>query len=778
MADRQPAATRWSCRTSWFDQRFVPGHRSTSSTRPARSWCPSRSSCRGATSWPPPWSAGCSAGRARPAGRRRAAFLPTRRRSSCPCRSSDDGRRRDPAERQRRSPDCPTTAAAGWSPSSAWTLRQVPGDRRGSGSPIDGEPVTPARRATVTSASTTGPSTTRPASRRRRRCCSACATGGWSTASRTRSPRPAGRSGERGPRARARSRWTCDGLGGGRGRRPTGPALAACADVGRPDGQAAGRSSRRHRPAAARVGLRRPAVDRRPTRRPAPGSPTGTAASPRPVRVPGRQRPARSRRSLVSPRRHPVRRRGPRRRRRRGCVVGRIRSTARAGWSGSGAAAAAIRVEGADRARISTSPGLADVGRRAADRRPGTCRCFEVRTVAVDGAPAAAEALPTSVSGRVGGARGLARRATDRRPASPGPELLVDLDTGAAHRRSPTGRVTSIATSASAVAPQAAPARGCSTAAARRCSADPDAARRPRSTCCSAAAASAAGGPAGCCAAAAPATPAGRRVPAWPIPAPPGLAPPFAGRGVRRPGAGRWCWRTRSAASSPWPRPLGAARSPARSPRPLAGRRPGRSCWSRCRRARRACAARGHDPAADHRVAAAACCGRATGTRRAAPLLRLRAGGARTRPASTPRSGRANLAGSMRCPAGRCARLAAGGRAPSRGLRRRADHRRHRARGPAGAGGRRAWGRRDRGRGGDPPTVARRNGEFRGHAFRRDRGRTNVCAWSPSGSVVASSRERLDPIRGAIRPGKPMPVAGETAHVSRGPRCARDHGAA
>ena len=39
--------------------------------------------------------------------------------------------------------------------------------------------------------------------------------------------------------------------------------------------------------------------------------------------------------------------------------------------------------------------------------------------------------------------------------------------------------------------------------------------------------------------------------------------------------------------------------------------------------------------------------------------------------------------------------------------------------------------------------------------------RTSVCAWSPSGSVVASSRRA-----GSGAPaGKPMPVAGETVHV-------------
>ncbi len=63
------------------------------------------------------------------------------------------------------------------------------------------------------------------------------------------------------------------------------------------------------------------------------------------------------------------------------------------------------------------------------------------------------------------------------------------------------------------------------------------------------------------------------------------------------------------------------------------------------------------------------------------------------------------------------------------------------------------------------------------HAFRRNRARTNVCAWSPSGSVVAPSGSASSDPEEAIRPGKPMPVAGETVHVTAA-LGSRDHGAA
>ena len=62
--------------------------------------------------------------------------------------------------------------------------------------------------------------------------------------------------------------------------------------------------------------------------------------------------------------------------------------------------------------------------------------------------------------------------------------------------------------------------------------------------------------------------------------------------------------------------------------------------------------------------------------------------------------------------------------------------------------------------------------------FLRPIRRTNVSSWSPSGSVVASSRR---PGLTGRPVGKPMPVAGETVHVRRpAPQCGAgvDHGAA
>ena len=66
---------------------------------------------------------------------------------------------------------------------------------------------------------------------------------------------------------------------------------------------------------------------------------------------------------------------------------------------------------------------------------------FEVRTVPVDGAPTTAEALSTSVSGRVVALAASADGATT--PYGVTPEGLVDLDTGAAIPFA-EGRVTSI----------------------------------------------------------------------------------------------------------------------------------------------------------------------------------------------------------------------------------------------------------------------------------------------------------------------------------------------
>ena len=169
-----------------------------------------------------------------------------------------------------------------------------------------------------------------------------------------------------------------------------------------------------------------------------------------------------------------------------------------------------------------------------------------------------------------------------------------------------------------------------------------------------------------------------------------------------------------------------------------------------------------------HRAGRAACCGPAgadVAVRAAAALASRgrRPGRARRRgPRGQP--GRVDVLPRARPAAPRPA-PSAGPR--GRALRRRAHDRRDRPRGAARAGGRgaRRW-RRWR------PSPRRAGGcrTGRGAEGRIVRARASVAAgrptsvgsWSPSGSVVASSRRPAP----AGRPGgKPMPVAGETVHV-------------
>ena len=100
-----------------------------------------------------------------------------------------------------------------------------------------------------------------------------------------------------------------------------------------------------------------------------------------------------------------------------------------------------IPVEGVDRARITDiawiTPTSVLVLRPVSQDPP----LFEVRTVPVDGAPTTAEALTTSISGRVVALAASADGATT--PYGVTPEGLVDLDTGAAIPFA-EGRVTSI----------------------------------------------------------------------------------------------------------------------------------------------------------------------------------------------------------------------------------------------------------------------------------------------------------------------------------------------
>ena len=197
----------------------------------------------------------------------------------------------------------------------------------------------------------------------------------------------------------------------------------------------------------------------------------------------------------------------------------------------------------------------------------------------------------------------------------------------------------------------------------------------------------------------------------------------------------------------------------------------GRCSWSRCRRGRpwsagagttRCCASAGGPPYG--------CAGRGCDGDRAAAAGAGRAG-ARTRPPSTPRARAANLAGSM------AARPAAGDgpRAAlvvvddvlTTGSTVREAQRALEAAGLRVAGVATVAATRRRV---DGPGV--RN---RGVPYRSRGARTNVCVWSPSGSVVASAEfcARTGPVsppalRPARRPvGKPMPVAGETVHVRR-----------
>ena len=134
------------------------------------------------------------------------------------------------------------------------------------------------------------------------------------------------------------------------------------------------------------------------------------------------------------------------------------------------------------------------------------------------------------------------------------------------------------------------------------------------------------------------------------------------------------------------------------------------------------------------------CCARASYDVLALRLLRLRPGWP-TRPGSTRRPGRPTWPGSMRCPSRALRRLGRGARRALRGgLRRRAHHRRDRPGGAAGARGGGLRGARRRHRGRHPaPSDARADSESAGTAFVVTSRWPNVCVWSPSGSVVASS---------------------------------------
>ena len=235
----------------------------------------------------------------------------------------------------------------------------------------------------------------------------------------------------------------------------------------------------------------------------------------------------------------------------------------------------------------------------------------------------------------------------------------------------------------------------------------------PSATCCWAAAVSAAGAPAGCSAAPAPPPCRRRRCQGGrPRPRP---ASSHRSRPRSTPAwCGPWCWPTRSVACSTWPLRWVAPRRRRRRGSCRPRHRAGRAGPGAVAPGERALARPRPDPG-HHRS------GRGT----AAGDRSIRHGGAvaaaATRGAGPGRSRRRAAPGQPRRldavpePSPRAARRAAPA-SPRRGLRRRADHGCHRARGPARARGGRTGGRRDRGGGGDPPTFPR-NGKFSGTPF-------------------------------------------------------------
>ena len=252
-------------------------------------------------------------------------------------------------------------------------------------------------------------------------------------------------------------------------------------------------------------------------------------------------------------------------------------------------------------------------------------------------------------------------------------------------------------------------------------------------------------------------------------PRPPRVADPGPRRCSRRPGrppstptrSARWCSRTRSTGCS-----RSARRCPGCWPRRSTRRvSTARWCWCRCRRGPPPCAPAATTPPARSRPRRRGWC-----SATAVPLLR-------TRPGLQDQAGldagqrAANLAGSLHCPAAGLRRLAR--RVPrarvvvcddviTTGATAREAQRALESVGleVAAIAAVAATG-----------TAGRDLPPFRSHQCW-----TNVSVWSPFGSVVASSRGSGKPGRHV---GKPMPVAGETVHVTtrrgagtrRGSRC-------
>ena len=253
-----------------------PGRRSTSSTRPAGSWCPSRCSCPRGEQLATALVKGLLRGPGPALGRVVAQLHP----AGLDARAVGAGLRRRASPTITLEGDAgPLTAAGHRADARPARLDAAPGARRSerSGSPIGGQPVTAAGRGQRVRASTSGaaydptgvagqPAALRPARR-----------AAGLRASRTPSSPVGGPFGQR-------PATGCASVGGQPRRRPRSPAVSADGRLGAGRRRSAARAQvragrqRRHRPAAPGLGLRRPAVAGRPRAGGRPGLATSRTA--------------------------------------------------------------------------------------------------------------------------------------------------------------------------------------------------------------------------------------------------------------------------------------------------------------------------------------------------------------------------------------------------------------------------------------------------------------------------------------------------------------------